>query len=468
MTTNLENQLIELFNKTNEKLIRISSILMFLDFSEFVKDNFQSKFTLISIIRLYIFRLVKGIKNYERLVEYLNGHENEAFELGFFKDENNKLQLPPKRTFNHILKTNFTDEQRQEFNLIAQKIISLSSSKGIVLDLGIVKKTIEEKTKLSETDIRDVTKLAKKLLYPNLKLSIKNTGKFNSSDVFDLLTFISFKHSFANNGSVVFHDMYPNKPIPSGDTALYHLSKYKSVYSLLDIFEKISDNLFNYVRKNYNVLNNSRKLDIAYDIHDMDYWGKNNRFTVGGKEEHGTTNFFKFLSASIVVSGIRFIVDVTPIFPGQHIPKLLDASLKRVRNKIRIDTVYLDRGFNSIDFINILKDNKVKFLMPCIKWETVQSYMEKDNQNIRDAMVFEDFIIGDKKRNAKVNLILVKSENGEKQKFICNFPVAEPLAHYLFNQYSKRWGIECCYRMLDTNLRPRTTSNNYNIRLFWL
>ena len=471
MNSNIENQLSELFNKTTEKLIRISSILMFLDFSEFLNDNYDSKFTQTSIIRLYIFRLVKGLKNYERCIDYLNNHENEAFELGFFKDESNKLQLPPKRTFNHLLKTYFTDEQRNEFNLIAQKIISLSSSKNIVLDLEIVKKVInDEKPKLSEKDIRDVTKLAKKLLYPNLKLSIRNTGKYNPSNILDLLTYISSKNSFANDGSACFHSLYPDKLVPNGDTVLYHLNKFDSVSELLDIFEKISDNLFDYVRKNYNVLNNSRRLDIAFDIHDMDYWGEDNRFTVGGKKENGTTEFFKFLTASIVVAGIRFIIGATPILPGQNIPKLLDKMLRRIRNKIRIDTAYLDRGFNSIDFINVLNNNKARFLMPVDKWPTVESYMFKDPMNCKDALVYNDFVIGNKKRNVKVNLVIVKDkpgEFGEKHPFICNFPVAEPMAMRLYDMYGKRWGIESCYRLLDTNLRPRTTSNNYNIRLFY-
>jgi len=42
----------------------------------------------------------------------------------------------------------------------------------------------------------------------------------------------------------------------------------------------------------------------------------------------------------------------------------------------------------------------------------------------------------------------------------------EKNAKNLCNSYSRRWGIETSYRVKD-NLRPKTTSKNYVVRLFY-
>jgi putative transposase len=465
MIANIEKQLIELFNNHNSNSIRVSYILSQLDLSEFAIEETQIKFPVLSICKLYIFKTIKGIKTFEKLTNYLIEHENEAYELGFFKDESNKLQLPPKRTFNHILKTKLTPQQKQELNLIAQKILLISSQKNIVLDLEIVKKAIDnEVQKFTKTDLRDVTKLAKKLLYPNFDLNIKNNAKYTPNNILDVLTYMCFTHGFANDTSKSLNDSEEGIA-PNGDTIMYHFHKLKSLTYLLDTFEKISDNLFNYVRKNYNILNNSRRFDIAYDIHDLDYWGKGANYVCGGEYTHGTSTFFKFLTCSIVVNGYRFIIDVTPIPPAYPLEKLLDESLKRVKNKIRIDMVFLDRGFDKPKIINVLKANKIKFVMPKIRSDRVKAWYDKSMAC--KSRVIEDFEYGQGKDKATVNLVIVDAENGDKHPFICNFPVAEPLAFHLYNWYSRRWGIETIFRLLDTDLRPRTTSNSYNIRLFY-
>lgn len=468
----VERELTEKFERLKGTVANVATILSGIDFTRiYARLESETKYPVASIIRLYLFRLVKGIKNYEKLRAYLLNHEKEAFLLGFFKDSDNKLEIPLKRTFNHYL-SRLSPGQKNELNLIAKSILSIASDKGIVLDLEIVKKAVKDKIsvpKFTETDLRNITKAAKKILYPNFNLNIRNTGKFRPQDIFDVLTYICFSHSFANDGSFVFKENYPEKEVPNGDTVLYHLKKFKSINEMLRAFGRISDQLFNCVRRDYRIMN-KRKLDIAFDIHDLDYYGKNANYLCGGKLEHGTTKFFKFLTCSIVCPGFRFIIDVVPIPPLFPIHKLLDESISRIKNKIRINMAYLDRGFNSIEIIRVLKKHKLKFIMPVQRWETVKAYFDKDQSNVMDAMIFPDFRIGNKNNNENVSLVIVKDkpgEGGEKHPFIINFDIAPCLAYRLYEWYGHRWGIETCYRLLDKDLRPRTTSNNYNIRLFY-
>lgn len=438
--------------------MKVSYILSKLDFSNFLTDS-NSKFTLVSVIRLYIFRLIKGIRNYEKIKEYLNENKEEAFQLGFYKDENNKLDIPPKRTYNHYLQK----IDKEQLNLIAEKILSIALKNDITLDLEIVKKSIKEKKKSDEKKIKEAVKLIKKLVYPKIDLKIKSNGKFTTKDLLDVLVHVALTHDFTNNGSSTFKEINQDSKAPSGDLMMYHFSKFESIDKLRKMFEKILDIIFNYCKRNYNILQ-FRKLDIAYDVHDVCYYGKNMNYICGGEFKDGTSNFLKFLTCSIVVAGKRFILDVVPIHALDSIDKLLNHSLGRVKGKIKIDTVYLDRGFDKPKIINVLKKHNVRFIMPKIRSPTVKSWFDKSEACESRVIPFQ---IGRGENKALVNLVLVNDKLGIKRAFICNFNTSPQLAYRFYEKYSKRWGIETSYRNLEHDFKARTTTNNYHIRLFY-
>ncbi len=290
-------------------------------------------------------------------------------------------------------------------------------------------------------------------------MKIKSNGKFTTYDLLDVLVHVCYTNDFANNGAKTFQ-AYNERDCPSGDLMIHHFSKFKSVEQIRNIFEKISDFIFNFAKRNYNLLN-KRKYDIAYDVHKIPYFGKGIQYVKGDKYERGTSNFLEFLTCSIVIAGRRFVVDVVPIHPLDIMTKLLERSLQRVKNKLRIERAYFDRGFNDSKIFKILNDNKIKFLMPMVRSLTVKSVFDKA-EGI-NSYVLKDFKIKDE----FVNLILVNDKIGIKRAFVCNFDIAPCLAYRLYEWYGKRWGIESGYRNLDHDFQARTTTRNYNIRLFY-
>ena len=460
----LEQEIRKLFICNEEKYLRVSYILSRINFTGIVEEDDYTKFTMSSVLKLYTFRLIKGLGNYEKLKDYLIQNKEEAFELGIYKDEEEKVNVVPKRTYNYYLQTKISKEQKEQLNLLAEKIISLATKNKVVLDLEIVKKTINKKKEDYSREIKESVKLIKRLVYPQIDLKIHHNAKFNKKDFLDVLVHVALTHDFTNNGSSTFKEMNQDKPAPSGDLMMHHFSKFKSVNDLKEVFENISDIIFNFAKKNYNILQ-QRKLNIAYDIHDIPFYGKNMNYICGGKHDRGTNNFFKFLTCSIVVAGKRFILDVVPVHPLSSIDKLIDRSLLRVKSKIKIDKAYLDRGFDRAKVINVLKKHNIKFIMPKIRSPTVKSWFDKSSGS--KSRIVKDFQIGRGKDTAFVNLLLVDDKLGIKRAFICNFDFAPQLAYRFYGMYGKRWGIETSYRNVAHDFKPRTTTNNYYIRLFY-
>jgi len=154
-------------------------------------------------------------------------------------------------------------------------------------------------------------------------------------------------------------------------------------------------------------------------------------------------------------------MDVVPIHPLGSMEKLLNESLLRVKNKIKIDKAYLDRGFNSAEIFRVLKDNKIRFIMPMIRSPTVKAAFDK--AEACPVYIFKNFMV----RDEPINLILVDDKQGVKRAFVSNFDIAPCLAYRFYEMYSKRWGIETSYRNLDHDFKAKTTTRNYHIRLFY-
>jgi len=452
----------KIFENLNSEYLKIAFLISKLDMPYDAQGDL--KFPLASILRLYIFKLIKGFKTYELLINYLRENEDEAFQLGVFKNEDNVLEIPPKRTFNHYLQTKISGDQKKDLERIAGEIILIANKKKILLDINVVKKTIKKKKKSYDREIKETIKLVKRLVYPNVNIKMHHNARFTTKDLLDVLVHVGLTHDFTNNGSYTFKQSNIDIDSPSGDLMMHHFSKFKSIDQLQGLFDSVLDVIFRFAKREYNLLNR-RKLDIAYDVHKICYYGKSMPYICGGEHKNGTNQFFDFLTCSIVVAGKRFILDAIPIHPIDRLENLIERSLSKVKKKIKINFVYLDRGFDRAKIINVLKKNKVSFLMPKVRTPTVKSWFDKSESC--SSRVIQNFQIGRGKEKAFANLVLVDDELGIKRAFISNFDIAPCIAYRLYGMYSKRWGIEISYRNIEHDFKPRTTTRNHYIRIFY-
>jgi len=363
----IESELFDFF-KNRQGFVRVADILSELDISS-ISEKIEHKhpiFSVESLLRLYLYKRIKGTSIY---LELLKEVEEDKEKLGF-------TELPQKRTFNKFVQKKI---DKLLMDNIAELILKISTQKGLVLDIQLVKKTLEKKRKeinRYQKEIREATKLVKRLVYPQIDLKIHHNATFTTKNLLDVLVHVAQNNDFCNNGAMTFKELNPDKKVPHGDTIMHHFNKFDSVEEIRTVFERIFDVIFNFVRKEYHVLK-KRKVDIAIDIHKIPYYGGEIDYVTAGKHERGTTKFFSFLTCAIVVDGARFTIDAIPINELDILSHLIDRMIKRVKGKVRIHRVYLDRGFNRVKVINVLKDNKVKFVMPMMKLETVKAWFDK-------------------------------------------------------------------------------------------
>jgi putative transposase len=308
--------------------------------------------------------------------------------------------------------------------------------------------------KTNKDCVRRFCKIAKKSVYPNIQFKLHHNARFNTNDFLDVLTHVAISGDFTENGSNTFR--LTRKDTPSADDLLFHLKKFSSE-EVKVMFQQTFKEICK-IAKKMGVFNKS--VDVAIDFIEHLYYGnKNDPMVLGTKHQRGTDKAYKYASIDVVEPGKRFTLMALPI--GHFLIKenVVKELIEFARKIVKIKRLYIDRGFYSMNIINLLNDINVKFLMPIPRTKGVKKAI--NNMSLHSSILYE---MKDRKK-VKARFFLVKTW-GSKDRMIMGTNMEARDSRTLPVIYKKRWGIESGYRVKNY-IRPRTTSKNYVVRLFY-
>jgi len=445
-----------------DKNIRIVDYLSKFDVTVFKNREYRSiDYTYDSLIRLILFQRLKGIRFQTELVIYLKTHPKEKHTLGFSK-------TPNQRTISNFQCRVIDKETKKLIKYTVKKIEEVSEKFGILLDL----KTFEPNKPQKRTKIRnqylqkndktkELCKLLKKRLSPFIKLNLNHNTIYTKNQFIDLMIHMGMTKDFAENGSKTFRELRTSFS-PNADTLLYHLKNYSDFREIQQMYLTLFEILWN-MTKQSNIIDQHKRYDVAIDFTEWYFYGdRSSPMVVGKKPDRGTAKCYKFATINIVESGKRFTLFALPFGPFDSKEQILKKLLSFTQQRIRINHIYADRGFFDSNSINIFKNFRLKFLIPC----SANSRIKKLFDIVHSPMVINDYEM----ENSVFNIVIVNDEEGNKRAFATNETFDENdvnLAERLFLLYGKRWGIETSYRVKKQSFLPKTTSKNYQIRIFY-
>jgi putative transposase len=318
-----------------------------------------------------------------------------------------------------------------------------------------------DKTNLQRSSLINKTwNLIQKIVVPNLKLKTHHNCKYSYNDFFKLLTYAGINNGCAE-GSANNLNFYSGEGCPNGDTLLYHIKKFDTS-ELLESYEKITDQIIT-LTKNRGLLNGP--VDCAIDFTDELYYGdRNDPMVVGTKPQKGTTKAFRFATLTVIDKDCRLTIRALPVNENTSKHEVVAELVKYAQERIEIGVLCIDRGFYSVDVFTALNNLGVKYLIPAVR----------NPKNIREMRgLYPPQILPitiksptSSNKSVNANLVMILDIEKEKRAFITNMDLDRSRTRQLGKLYSKRWGIETAYRV-KKDFRPKTTSKNYIIRLFY-
>ena len=458
--SNIEKEIYKTFEQIKEKKnITIVDFLNKLDINILTNYRYRKiKFHYESLIKLVLFQKLKGIRFQTQLIKYLKSNRKERVKLGI-------QQIPNQRTISYFTNHILDDDIKNLIDFIVKKIESISEKFGILLDV----KTLQPEKPMKKTSNRtfyyqknqktlEISKMFKKRFSSVINLNISKNAIYSKNTLIELILHMCTTNDFAENGSKTFK--LQRTIVPNGDTLLYHLKNYQNINQIKRMFMTLFEMIWETARTS-NMFH--RKVDIAIDYTLVHFYGnKNTPMVVEMKPDRGTTHGYRFATISIVERDNRFTLLALPVGPFDRKEDILKTLLSYASKRIKIHHLYADRGFFDSNSIEIFKRYNIQFLIPCAENSRVKKILEV----MPTPTIIKDYEMG----TTRFNVAIAEDEQGMKRAFATNINFDENdvgLSERLFYLYSKRWGIETSYRVKKHSYRPKTTSKNYFIRLFY-
>ena len=454
--------------------------------SEFLKEipigrDFDPRNTYPShaMIKSIILMKLKRIKFETELARFLRKNEQDAINLGFYRDGNNKILTPNRRTISNFMIHKITDEERELIDFIVAKIEEIAQKFGIIFDVDALEakrkpdgtqKTIGNR---KDKKLKELCRFVKKNIYSLICFPLRHNTVYTQKTYLDMLTHIAMTKDFTENGSKTYNLINTGKT-PTATYLLNHITNIKETSIIQDRFKKAFEFAYKMAVRS-GMINPRGFVDVAIDYTEWFYYGdKNDPMVVGKKPERGTYWCFKFASINIVEHGRRITLMVIPVGKLTNELRIIEEMINYTTQKVRIRKLYVDRHFFSSDMINLFKRMNLTFLMLANENSRIQKILKMTPS----PTVITDYVMGDKDKNSVFNLVIVDREiwnrNTREKKIIkiayaTNMTINEndvELINKIPDLYRKRWGIETAYR-IKKGFRAQTTSKNYKVRLMY-
>lgn len=214
-----------------------------------------------------------------------------------------------------------------------------------------------------------------------------------------------------------------------------------------------------------------KSVELAMDYHDEPFYGKQKgtrELTCSGQAKKGTTHFVRIATAYIIWRQVRLSLAVRYILPGEDSLETLKFLLQRLKTLgFSAKILYLDKGFASTNIVNYLTVQK----QPSILANPIRGKKGGTRALCRGRSSYKTLYTFTDGTQATIAMkaSLVPDQTGKRRRKWLSFIVIllDWSVDNIHNEYRRRFGIECSYRLLR-RLRATTTSRNPVLRFFLL
>ena len=286
-----------------------------------------------------------------------------------------------------------------------------------------------------------------KLVAPLFSFRMKDRAWYRKQDLIEVGLHMAVMNGYAEG---VANSLRRHVDMPTGETLLGYVKSMTCEEMLANAEVQIASCVELLKVKGVRFKN----LALAFDWHDVPYYGKPIPGMVGTQHKRGTCYAFSFLTASILTAGRRLVLCIVPLSSRVELSELVLALLARVRRHVKgMRYVASDNGFQCSELILMLQKRRIPFILPLR--DTVK--LKRRRRWMRYAKRFTYTTEG-------VTVDVVDAEDAKGLRYYLATNIAASPKHIL-RMYKRRWGIETSYRKVREFL-PKTTSRSWLIRIF--
>ena len=212
-------------------------------------------------------------------------------------------------------------------------------------------------------------------------------------------------------------------------------------------------------------------VEAAIDFHDEPFYGKqeNTRaVTCSGQAKKGTTHFVRIATVYVIWRQVRLTLAVHYVLPDEEALDVLKSLLKRLKElNFEAKVLYMDKGFATTAILTYLTSAQQPAIIALpIRGKTGGT---RALCRGRSSYTTTHTFTNGTQATVAMKASLVPGKSGKRRRKWLAFLVIllDRSADEIYEQYRRRFGIECSYRLLR-RIRATTTSRNPALRFFLL
>lgn len=294
-------------------------------------------------------------------------------------------------------------------------------------------------------------------------LELETHGSVSRHTLFEVMLWA------ASRGDSIEHASQMLEGVPSGNGIRYHLNKLEDMARLeaqlnQALQAKVPSPIVN------------RRQRLAIDLHLIPYYGQasdvESQYLYRSAAKSGTTRFFAYASVYVIRAHQRVTLAVHAVPQGETLVATLTYLLAAMAPlSVKVQRLYLDRGFFSVPVIRWLQALNIPFLMPAVvrgKTGGTRALCQ-GRKSYTTTYTLNSQVYG----SVDCHMVVVcRYQKGHRQRhgvqhllYVTHQLNVEP--HQVHQHYRDRFGIETSYR-IKNHCRIRSTTKKPVLRLLFV
>lgn len=293
-------------------------------------------------------------------------------------------------------------------------------------------------------------------VYPQIGFNRAANASYDDAEFLDLLTFVAMRNTFTNNGWNIMRDT-TDADVPRSQTVLKHIRELDRDV-IREMFWEANEELLKLAKKEGCL---DDPVTVLLDFTTIRYYGdKNDEKVREKKPQDGTSHVYEYIVAKAKHEGENYVLGVEPIGKLDDKVEVTGRLLDRVMDLVEIKRVMSDREFSNSRYLQLYEERGLEYLNIPVRTSTIKQIMED-----HDAPYLTRITFGEE--DVETTVVLRCDSNGYVKPFLTNASNLYALATDLFTEYGERWDIETGFDDVKNKFLPKTTSKDFNVRLFY-
>lgn len=394
-----------------------------------------------------------------KLLRRLRRNQNEAKDLGY----NLNNRVPSSQVIYQFITKRIDEQVKTLMDHTVAEIRRLCRERDKLIDVELVDEEGVADDASAATKYRKKTKkmqeacnVLKWKVFPHLGFNRAANAAYDDIEFLDLLLFVAMRNTFTNNGWNIMRDT-TEADVPRSQTILKHIRDLDRD-TIRDMFDEANEELVNLAKQEGRL---DEPVTLLLDFTTIRYYGDKNDEMVREKEpKDGTSHVYEFIVAKAKHGGENYVLGVEPIGKLDDKVEVTGRLLDRVRELVEVERVISDREFSNSRYFQAFEDRGLEYLNLPVRNSVIKRIMEQN-----DAPHITKIRFG--KEQVQTTLVLRRDSNGKVKPFLTNASNLYALGVDLFEDYGERWDIETGFDDIKNKFLPKTTSKDFNVRLFY-